>query len=87
MSERLLTELFAVDQTRTPLVTAFVGDSRNDAPMFGYIRNSFGVGNIVPILPQLPIAPKWIATRPAGLGFTDIARTLLASRAGSAGWS
>jgi HAD superfamily hydrolase (TIGR01484 family) len=81
MSERLLTQLFTVDQSGAPAVTAFVGDSRNDAPMFGYIRNSFGVGNIVPILPQLPVAPRWVATRHAGLGFADIARTILAAQA------
>jgi hypothetical protein len=50
--------------------------------MFGFIRNSFGVSNIIPILDQLPFAPRWISANPAGLGFVDIARALLAANAG-----
>lgn len=79
MSERLLTEVFGVKAEDAPSLTAFVGDSRNDAPMFGYIRNSFGVNNIVSILPHLTHAPRWISTRAAGLGFADIGRTILAA--------
>lgn len=77
MSERVLTGLFGVDPAETPAVTAFVGDSRNDAPMFGFIRNSFGVNNIIPVLPHLQFAPKWVSSQPAGLGFADIARSIL----------
>ncbi|MBB4193091.1 hypothetical protein GGE45_001676 [Rhizobium aethiopicum] len=81
MSERLLTGIFRVDPAELPSVTAFVGDSRNDAPMFGFIRNSFGVGNILPVLPHLQHVPRWISSQPAGLGFADIARTILSARA------
>ena len=77
MSERLLHRLFDISPEQLPLQTAFVGDSRNDAPMFGYVRNSFGVSNIVPILADLPAKPKWISAQPAGLGFVDIASALL----------
>ncbi|WP_064695201.1 HAD family hydrolase [Rhizobium aegyptiacum] len=81
MSERVLAGMFGVDPAELPSVTAFVGDSRNDASMFGFIRNSFGVGNIVPVLPYLRHVPKWISSEPAGLGFADIARTILNARA------
>ncbi|AGS24217.1 HAD-IIB family hydrolase [Rhizobium etli] len=77
MSERLLTSMFGVHPDELPSATAFVGDSRNDAPMFGFIPNSFGVSNIVPVLPHLQHVPKWISAQPAGLGFADIARTIL----------
>lgn len=80
MSERLLTSIFGVDPIELPSVTAFVGDSRNDAPMFGFIRNSFGVGNILPVLPHLQHVPRWISSQPAGLGFADIAGTILNAR-------
>ncbi|MDO3436712.1 HAD-IIB family hydrolase [Rhizobium sp. CBN3] len=80
MSERLLTGMFGVDPVELPSVTAFVGDSRNDAPMFGFIRNSFGVGNILPVLPHLQHVPRWISSQPAGLGFADIAGTILNAR-------
>lgn len=79
MSERVLTHEFGVSADEVALVTAFVGDSRNDASMFGYIGNSFGVNNILSILPQLTHAPRWISTRPAGLGFADIGATILAA--------
>ncbi len=79
MSERLLIEEFGLSPQAVPLATAFVGDSRNDAPMFGYIDNSFGVNNVLSILPQLSHAPRWISTRPAGLGFADIGETILAA--------
>lgn len=79
MSERLLIKEFGMKAEDVPSLTAFIGDSRNDAPMFGYIRNSFGVNNILSILPQLPHAPRWISTRVAGLGFADIGRTILAA--------
>jgi len=81
MSERVLREAFGVDPVNTPSLTAFVGDSRNDAPMFGYIRNSFGVRNIVPILDKLPHGPRWVSSEPAGLGFVDIATALLEAKA------
>nr|WP_210316305.1 HAD-IIB family hydrolase [Devosia oryzisoli] len=79
MSARLLKSM-GMDQSEVPEATAFVGDSRNDAPMFGYIRNSFGVANILPILNDLPHKPRWISGRPAGLGFVDIAQALLDAR-------
>jgi HAD superfamily hydrolase (TIGR01484 family) len=85
MSERLLTQTFGVNPVQAQQLTAFVGDSRNDAPMFGYIRNSFGVGNIMPILAQLPAVPQWISSQPAGLGFVDIAKALLDANAGGRG--
>ncbi|WIY53590.1 hydrolase [Devosia sp. YIM 151766] len=82
MSERLLGEL-DIAPGEIAASTAFVGDSRNDAPMFGFFRNAFGVANIMPVLDQLAAKPRWISARPAGLGFVDIARTVLAAQPGS----
>ena len=80
MSERILLKDFGVKAEDIPEVTAFVGDSRNDAPMFSFIRNSFGVGNIAPYLGDLPRAPQWVARKAAGRGFADIARAMLDAR-------
>ncbi|KRA40247.1 HAD-IIB family hydrolase [Devosia sp. Root635] len=79
MSERLLRQ-FDIAQDEIDDQTAFVGDSRNDAPMFGYFRNAFGVANILPVLDDIATKPRWISSRPAGLGFVDIARTMIAAR-------
>lgn len=79
MSERVLHQL-NVSPHEIAASTAFVGDSRNDAPMFGFFSNAFGVANILPVLADIPTKPKWISSRPAGLGFVDIAHTLIAAR-------
>jgi len=80
MSERVLRNHFGVQPGDTDRITAFVGDSRNDAPMFGFIRNSFGVANIQPHLGDMADVPRWISTREAGLGFVDIAQAVLEAR-------
>lgn len=82
MSARLL-EKFGVSRAETGQLTAFVGDSRNDAPMFGYFANAFGVANIMSVVDALEAKPRWITTRPSGLGFADIAATILAAKSAS----
>ncbi|MNL40462.1 hypothetical protein D3C87_1628110 [compost metagenome] len=79
MSERVLQRL-GIDDAGVARFVSFVGDSRNDAPMFGYVGKSFGVANIVPILGDLPSRPRWITSSPAGLGFVEIAGALLAAK-------
>lgn len=79
MSERVLQRL-GIDDAGVARFVSFVGDSRNDAPMFGYVGKSFGVANIVPILGDLPSRPRWITSSPAGLGFVEIADALLAAK-------
>ncbi|UYN98094.1 MAG: HAD-IIB family hydrolase [Devosia sp.] len=82
MSERLLAEL-GLAEGSTPTDIGFVGDSRNDAPMFALVDKSFGVANIVPVLPLLPARPRWISSSEAGLGFADIAQAIVAARRAS----
>lgn len=77
MSERVLLALSGMTLAEAGNAVCFVGDSRNDAPMFSAIRNTFGVSNIVPYLKELPTAPRWLSNAPAGLGFSDIARALV----------
>lgn len=79
MSERLL-QRFGVEPDDISRSTAFVGDSRNDAPMFAYFANAFGVANILTVLDDLTTKPRWISQRPAGLGFVDVAHAVLAAR-------
>lgn len=76
MSARLLSQL-GVSEADVAQQVAFAGDSRNDAPMFAYVGNSFGVANIAPVLADLPTRPRWITTSPAGRGFVELAKALL----------
>ncbi len=60
---------------------AFAGDSGNDAACFAAFRTTFGVANVVSALGRLTVAPRYVATRPMGEGFAEIARHVLALRA------
>ncbi|KFL31316.1 hydrolase [Devosia riboflavina] len=79
MSERLLRRWGLGDEELARQVS-FAGDSRNDAPMFAFLSKTFGVANILPVLDDLPIKPRWISADIAGRGFVDIAKALLAAR-------
>ena len=56
---------------------AFVGDSPNDEPMFGFFKNSFAVANVKDFLKQMKSHPTYIATATEGAGFVELARRLL----------
>lgn len=60
---------------------AFVGDSGNDAACFSAFHTTFGVANVRAALGRLPVAPRYVATRPMGEGFAEIAHHVLALRA------
>lgn len=60
---------------------AFVGDSGNDASCFAAFRTTFGVANVAKALGRLSVAPRYVASRPMGEGFAEIARHVLALRA------
>ncbi|MFP5520376.1 MAG: HAD-IIB family hydrolase [Bdellovibrionia bacterium] len=60
---------------------AFSGDSPNDEPMFEYFPHSFAVANINHFLAILKSRPTYIATERGGLGFVEIAKTLLRNEA------
>lgn len=79
MSERLLRRWGLGDEELTREVS-FAGDSRNDAPMFAFLSKTFGVANIVPVLDDLPIKPRWITADIAGRGFVELTRELLGAK-------
>ncbi len=61
----------------------FAGDSPNDAPMFGYFPLSVGVANVLDFADRLPHLPRYITRGAGGAGFAELARHLLALRAGA----
>jgi len=81
MTRRALDEVFGIDIDAERDAVAFVGDSPNDSPMFGYFLLSVGVANVRDFEAQLPAAPAWITTQPGGDGFAEFATTLLDARA------
>jgi len=58
----------------------YVGDSTNDARMFGHFQHSVGVANVVRFLPLLSHHPKYVAQRERGAGFAEVARAILNAR-------
>ncbi|WP_439547911.1 HAD-IIB family hydrolase [Falsiroseomonas sp.] len=59
---------------------AFLGDSPNDAPMFGRIPLSVGVANVAPFLPGMATPPAYIASAEGGAGFVEFTEAVIAAR-------
>jgi hydroxymethylpyrimidine pyrophosphatase-like HAD family hydrolase len=59
----------------------FVGDSGNDAAAFAHFSLSAGVANVREHLAALPVPPAFVSAADRGLGFAEIAGTVLQLRA------
>ncbi len=78
MTRTCLQDLFGVDIDRDNERIAFIGDSPNDGPMFGFFRNSVGVANVRDFSP-LP-RPRWVTEKRSSRGFLELAELLLKSK-------
>ncbi len=58
----------------------YVGDSTNDARMFGHFPHSVGVANVARFLPSLSHPPRYITPSERGAGFAEVVDALLAAR-------
>jgi len=77
MCRALLAERFGVDLGVDNRAWAFVGDSPNDAPMFGFFEHSVGVANVARFSAQLTARPKFVTQAATGAGFDELAAHLL----------
>jgi len=59
---------------------AFVGDSPNDAPLFGAVPLSVGVANVAPFLPGIAAPPAFITQGAGGAGFVEFTAAVLAAK-------
>jgi HAD superfamily hydrolase (TIGR01484 family) len=59
---------------------AYLGDSPNDAPLFGALPLSIGVANVAPFLPVMHHPPAYVTLAEGGAGFVEFARALLRAR-------
>lgn len=57
----------------------YVGDSTNDARMFGHLANSVGVANVARFWNQLAHWPRYVTPSERGAGFAQVVDTLLAA--------
>ena len=80
MSRIFAAEVLFLDIDAQNSQVIFVGDSPNDAPMFGFFDNSCGVANIRTFENDLELLPTWVASETEGAGFCEIADVLLECR-------
>jgi HAD superfamily hydrolase (TIGR01484 family) len=80
MTGRLLADIFGLDIERDNTRVLFAGDSPNDAPLFGFFRNSVAVANFRDFASRSRSHPRWITARAGGAGFAELADALLAAR-------
>jgi hypothetical protein len=81
MTRRLLADVFGLDADTDNPRMLFVGDSPNDAPMFGFFRNSVAVANFREAASRSAVNPRWITAKSHGAGFADVADALVGARA------
>lgn len=60
----------------------FIGDSPNDAPMFGWFPHSIGVANIRDLADLVPQLPAYVTDGRSGEGFAEVVRLLTLARSG-----
>jgi HAD superfamily hydrolase (TIGR01484 family) len=80
MTRKLLTDEFGIDLDQARERFIFVGDSPNDAPMFGYFPYSVGVANVRTFGDFDGSPPKYVTTLESGAGFAELADFLLGGR-------
>ena len=84
MTRRFAREVAGLDIDKDNAAVAFVGDSPNDAPMFGFFRNSFGVSLVRNFIGRMEAEPAYVTDGGGGVGFVEVAERLLAAKKGKA---
>jgi HAD superfamily hydrolase (TIGR01484 family) len=81
-TRRCLAEEFGsnIDVSNERARWVFIGDSPNDAPMFGFFPNAVGVANIRDFADRLTATPRYVTQARSGSGFVEFAEYLLAAR-------
>ncbi len=80
MTRLMFDERFGLDLDAARETVVFVGDSPNDAPMFGYFPHSVGVANVRDFVGRLAHLPAWVSEGRGGHGFVELADALIAAR-------
>lgn len=80
MTRRLMAEVHGADINASPGEFVFVGDSPNDAPMFGFFPNAVGVANVLGFVGRIEATPAYVTTSEGGDGFAELGQSLLEAR-------
>ena len=79
MTRLLMAECFQTDLDESKEEFVFVGDSPNDAPMFGYFPNAVAVANIKQFADSVRPLPAYVTRQESGAGLCEVADMLLRS--------
>jgi HAD superfamily hydrolase (TIGR01484 family) len=79
MSRRIFRDQFGMDLECERDSVVYVGDSPNDAPMFGFFPRSVGVANVRRFVGLLSTAPAYVTSASSGAGFAELVARLLAA--------
>jgi HAD superfamily hydrolase (TIGR01484 family) len=79
-SRRFLAEVFQINIDRSKDAIVFLGDSPNDAPMFGFFPHAIGVANVMDFENTIPAKPAWITKGRGADGFVEAAERILSLR-------
>jgi len=79
-TRRFAAEVLGMDERALQGRGVFVGDSPNDAPMFGWFPQSCGVANVLNFRGELAAEPTYVTRREGGEGFIEVAHRLLSAR-------
>ena len=80
MTRRFAREVIGMDLDQEKFQVIFVGDSPNDAPMFGFFPNACGVSNVLAFAGELDAEPAYVTIGGGARGFVEIAERILAAR-------
>jgi HAD superfamily hydrolase (TIGR01484 family) len=82
MTRILMRERFDSDLDAERMRYIFIGDSPNDAPMFGFFPNAVGVANVVAFGSRVEPLPAYVTRAQSGGGFVELADFLTRVRRG-----
>jgi 3-deoxy-D-manno-octulosonate 8-phosphate phosphatase KdsC-like HAD superfamily phosphatase len=77
MTRMFFKEVFGKELDRVKEQAIFIGDSPNDAPMFGFFPNSVAVANMLRFKNKIEPKPAWITKNEGGYGFAEMVNILL----------
>ena len=79
-TRRFASDILGIDLDRDKGRIVFVGDSPNDAPMFGFFPHACGVANVLAFRGALEAEPAYVTSLPGGEGFAEVAERILQAR-------
>ncbi|WP_394777444.1 HAD family hydrolase [Undibacterium sp.] len=80
MSQRVLQQVFGVSDEAAQREYVFIGDSANDASMFGHYPLTVGVANVRKFLNRFDEHPAYVTQQEAGAGFVELAEAILQAK-------